>query len=283
MVENTVRIGGAISFWTLSEQTVRQRLKEGLEALGLGKFTPEPRTPAAALKDALESLYTLPTQLVRPLKTKEGFTVVEERRGADENAYPTVATAKIDKQLQISLAPYNHAQAQELARRFNEQLGLLRPSQVTASLVAVLDSLGATRLRPGGAIYWLPAHRLDDWRAVCDVVEAAGKDKPNNLYVLQNVYDDEAVRAVRDAITSEVMAAAARLNAEIRSGELQERALENRRREAEELRRKISLYEGLLSLGLEQLHQAVDHAESAAAVAALQLTIAAGLPEESVA
>jgi len=283
MVESTVRIGGAICFWTCGELTVLQRLKDGLEDLGLGKFAPEPRTAPAALKDALESLYTLPTQLVRPLKSKDGFTVVEEGRGVDVNSYATVATAKIDKSRQISLTPYDYAKAQELAGRFNEQLGLLRPSQVTAALVAILDSLGATRLRPSGAVYWLPAHRLDDWRAVCGVVEGAGKDKPNNVYVLQNVFDDEAVRAVRDAITAEVMTTAARLNAEIRSGDLGERALENRRAEAEELRRKINLYEDLLSLGLEQLHLAVDHAESAAAVAALQLAVAPGLANENVA
>jgi hypothetical protein len=283
MLETSVSISGATTFWSLSDWTHREMVQDGLEALGLAPFAPEPRTPAAALRDALGSLYTAATQLVRPLKTRDGFTVVEENRGTEENNYRHVVTAKIDKDMRITLLPYDAAPAAELVRRFNEHLGLIRAAQVSASLVAILDALGGTRLRPGGSVYWLPGHRLDEWQAVARVYETAGRGRPNNLYVMRSLMDQEAVRAVRDAITEEVRSEAERLSREIQSGELGERALEHRRAEAEHLRRKIRLYEELLSVGLDQLHHAVGQAENAAAVAALQLTVAPGVAEDRVA
>jgi hypothetical protein len=283
MIETSVNVSGATIFWSVSELSHGEMVRQGLEVLGLGAFAPEPRTPAAALRDAMEGVFTAPNQLVRPLKTRDGFVVVEEARGLDENAYRHIAAAKIDNNARITLTPYNPGLAAELVGRFNEHMGLIRASQVSASLVGILDAMGGTRLRPQGSIYYLPEHKLDVWQAVAFVYEKAGKGRPNSIYVMRNLMDSAAIRAVRDAITAEVHGEAARLNREIQSGELGERALEHRKMQAEELRRKINLYEDVLSVGLDQLHQAVDYAEQAAAVAALQLTVAPGLVEDQVA
>jgi hypothetical protein len=81
--------------------------------------------------------------------------------------------------------------------------------------------------------------------------------------------DADAVRAVTDAIVSEINVEAGHIHDEVMAGELGERALEHRREQAACLRQKVVLYEELLDVGLSGLHQAVDRADQAAAAAAL--------------
>jgi hypothetical protein len=163
---------------------------------------------------------------------------------------------------------------------YRKQLGLLHGSQVSACLVKLVESLGGTRLRPSGAIYWLPGPRVDDWQHIAGEVEKAGQDRPNAVYLLRHRMDADAVRAVRDAVVAEVQAESARIHSEVMAGDLGDRALETRRTQAGELRRKVLLYEELLDVGLQGLHQAVDTADQAAAAAIL---LASAQPNESVA
>lgn len=277
MTENSLSIGGGVIFWTLGEFTSRTYLQAGFAAAGLERFVPEPRPPTGALKDALDLILGGPTTLIRPLKTRDGFTVVSEERGDCGNAYLNTLVARIDPHtLAIAFTPLDQ-RAPPIVDAFNEHLGLLRPAQVSASLVAILDSQGGTRLRPTGAIYWLPAYQLDDWQQAARVVEAAGVGRPNCVYLLRHRMDQDAIRAVRDAIVTEVTLEAARIDREVASGGLGERGLENRKVQAEELRRKIHQYEDLLGGGLESLHAAVDQTEQAACKAALLAAVA--MPE----
>ncbi len=278
MTENHLHLGGGIVFWTLGEFTARAHLQTGFEAAGFGQFVPEPRPPAGALKDALELVLGGSTTLIRPLKTRDGFTVVREERGENGNAYLNSLVARINPDnLEITFTPLDQ-RAQPIVDAFNEHLGLLRPAQVSAALVAILDSLGGTRLRPTGAIYWLPPYQLDDWQRVAQAVENAGFGRPHCVYLLRHQMDADAIRAVRDAIVAEVSAEAARIDREVASGDLGERGLENRKAQAEELRRKIQQYEHILGCGLESLHVAVDQTEQAACKAALLAAVA--MPQE---
>ena len=280
MIEKSLTIGGIVAFWSLAEWSTREVIKEGLLDLGLAKYIPEPRTPAAALKDALGEVYTMPTQLIRPLNSKEGFTVVEEERGLDANEYRTLLTAKINKNLHISCEPYSSAQSGDLVNRFNRHMGLLTTANVSAALVKLLDMLGGTKLRPTGSIYWLPDFVVPQWVEIAGVFERAAVGRPNAIYRMANVMDGEAIRAVRDAVVAEVQNEAARIDREVQSGELGEKALENRKEQAQELAKKIHLYEELLGCGLQNLVTAVERAENAACVAALTLSVSGGLVEQ---
>lgn len=269
MVENPLHLGGGVIFWTIGEFTSREPLLAGWDWAGFGSFVPEPRPPAGALKDALDRVLGGSHTLIRRLKTRDGFTVVTEERGEQGNAYRNSLVARINSEtLDITFTPFDE-RAQAIVDAYNEHLGLLRAPQVGASLVAVLDSLGGTRLRPTGAIYWLPEHRLDDWQRVAQVVESAGVGKPNCIYLLRHPMDADAIHAVRDAIVAEVSREAQRIDDEVTAGILGARALDQRQTQAEELRRKIQEYEGLLGCGLQALHEAVDQAEQAACKAAL--------------
>jgi hypothetical protein len=271
MPESQIDIGGAVVFWSLAEWTDRDRLHAGLEPLALGHFVPEPRAATACLKDALEEVLGGPRTLIRPLARRDGFVVVQEQRGEQGNAYCQELLARIVEGNGAPCPEFSPCddRAAKVLESYRRQLGLLHATQVSTVLVKLVESLGGTRLRPSGAIYWLPGHRLDDWQKAADVFAQAGRGRPSAVYLLRHKMDADAVRAVRDAVVAEVQAEAMRIHDEIMTGELGGRALEHRQAQAAALRAKVLLYEELLDLGLQGLHQAVDRADQAAAAAVL--------------
>jgi hypothetical protein len=271
-LEQKLPLNGIVTFWTLADLTQRSVLKDAFEAAALDQFVPEPRPPAGALRDALEEVCGGSRTLIRPLQTRDGFAVVREERGDEYqgNSYDVSLTAKIDPETNAIRFHPRDDRAPKVVEAFNRNLGLLRQHQVSKALVDLLKELGGTtHLRPTGGIYWLPDTRLAEWQRAALAVERAAYQKPSAVYVIRHQLDADAIRAVRDAIVAEVSAEARRIQEEVTSGELGERALEHRRLEAEALRQKIGLYEGLLDTGLEGLRRAVEEADQAAAAAVL--------------
>jgi hypothetical protein len=272
MVESRLDVGGAVVFWSLAEWSDRRRLTAGFAALDPGPFVPDPRPPAAALKDALEEALGGPRVLVRPLATRDGFAVVTEDRGLAQNQYATTLTARVaGEPPALSFDPVD-TRTFRVEEAFRAQLGRVSGNQLSAALVKVIDALGGTRLRPSGAVYWLPGPHLDRWAEVARAVEAGSEGRPSAVYVLRHRLDADAVRAVRDAVVAEVQAEAVRIRDEVLAGDLGGRALETRKRTAVDLRDKVLLYEDLLDVGLKGLHVALDEAEQAAATATLLLS-----------
>jgi hypothetical protein len=216
--------------------------------------------------------------MVRPTKEKDGFCVVEEERremALGGNSYQVVLTARIDFNTSFIWFDPIDDRAQKIVESYNEHLGLLRSAQISSALVAILDDLGGTRLRPTGGVYWLPESKVDAWAEIGHVIEGAGHGVVNAVYLIRHDLDADAVRAVRDAIVVEVSAEASRINQEVMEGNLGERALEHRKDQALGLRSKIELYEELLDCGLESLRKAVDETEQTVATAALMASAAA--------
>lgn len=274
MIESrSLKVGGATVFWGLGEWTDLARLGENLGAVGFGDCVPERRPQMAALRDALEAQMGGPCVLIRPLVKKDGFTVVKEERGVEENEYSNLMRVRLEKladdSTKLLFAPWDH-RAQAITESYNKHLGLLRAGQVATALVKIITRLRATTLRPTGGLYWVPDESLAAWRDVALAVEqSAAEGKRHSVYTMLNVMDAEAVRAVRDAVVAEITADAARIYEEVFSGELGDKALANRKEQAELLREKCALYEELLGLGLSDVRAAIGRAEESFAAATL--------------
>ena len=278
MTEGHLDVGGAVVFWSLADGTDRDRLRDGFTSLDLGEFVPDERPASAVLKDALESVLGGPRVLVRPLAARDGFAVVREDRGTAANAYATTMVAKVSAGGFTTLtSDPDDDRAERVRQAFGECAGKVPAAQLSAALVKVVGRLGGTRLRPGGAVYWVPGHKLTDWADVADAVERASTGRPSAVYAIRHKLDADAVRAVRDAVVADVAGEADRIAKDVAAGDLGGRALDARRKEAAALRDKVLLYEDVLAVGLAGLHAAVDAADQAAAGAALLL--AAGVAD----
>ena len=274
IVNESLRIGGAITLWNLSEFSDQQDLEEGLTDLGLEKFAPARRPPVAALREAMQEVVGGPRILIRPLDDKNGWCAVKEDRGKHVNQYEHVLTARIDDTLQISFSPFDD-RAQKVVDCFNEHVGYLHAADVSRALVEILDSMVANSLRPRGAVYWLPEYRVNEWGRVAKVVEDASVSRLSAVYLLRNIMDGDACRAVMDSVIAEVKTAVESIDREIREGKLGVRGLEHRETMAQDLRKKVSEYEDLLGVELGRLHEIVDQTETAACRAAVLASAAA--------
>jgi len=270
-----IKIGGAVIFWGPSEWTVRKDYLRGLRNLGLEKFVPEPRSGPNCLKEALGQIHTSRGHRVESLARVGHFEVIDVEKGEDENQYRRVCKATVNEANQLTLEPYEAQRAVVLIDTFNKQLGLLRGSQVSTSLVNIITSLGGTRLRPNGSVYWLPESQLERWAQIGQVVENSSQGRKSSVYILRHQMDADAVKAIRDAIVQEISQEASKMENEILDPEssLGDRALENRRAEALCLRAKVKQYEELLDLGLTDLRGQLDGLETVIAKAALLASV----------
>ena len=271
MVESRLDIGGAVVFWSLAEWSHRGRLQAHLAPLGLEALVPDPRPAPACLRAALDEVFAGPRVLVRPLASRDGFAVVREDRGLAANQYQMDLTARVSGEPPVLTFDPWDGRAVRVEDAYRAQLGRVPAAQLSAALVRVIESMGGTRLRPSGAVYWVPGPRIGDWAEVGRAVEQAADGRPSAVYILRHRLDQDAVRAIRDAVVSEVQSEADRICAEVSAGDLGGRALVARKQQAFDLRSKVLLYEDLLSVGLQGLHTAVDAADQAAATAALLL------------
>jgi hypothetical protein len=270
MIESQLEVGGAVTFWSLADWSDRSRLQTALTELGYDAFVPEQRAEATVLKDALEEVLGGPRILVRPLASRDGFAVVREERGTASNQYATLLVSRVLQGQDPTFEPWT-LETNLVASAYRQQLRRIPAAQLSNALVKLIDVLGGTRLRPSGAVYWLPGHRLDEWTRIAQAAEQASQSRPNAIYVLRHRLDADAVRAVRDAVVNEVQVEAHRLAEEVTAGDLGGRALETRKNQLLTLREKVNLYEDLLHVGLNGLHHVLDQADQATATATLLL------------
>jgi hypothetical protein len=145
--KNVLQISGGLVFWTVRGDTNVDKLAAGLKVMDLEHLAPE-RTPfTATLKDALEYELGSATRLVRPLKSKDGFAVVDEERGEHRNKYTPVVTAQVDDGGKVTftdstLGKNEHA---EILGTFEEFKDQLKPSQVTSTMVKVVTMCSGIR------------------------------------------------------------------------------------------------------------------------------------------
>lgn len=262
---------GLITFWSLCESFNRQTLQANLHAAGFPGLMPDVRANVTVLRDALTEAFAKTRVLVRPLAAKNGFAVVREDRGADENAYAPVLTAKVfDGRADPVFAGGDQARIDDVTRTYHRLKDRVTLNQVTTALIKGLDQLRGTRLRPSGGVYWLPGDKVGDWQAISQAFETAAEGRAV-VYRVEHDLSPEAVVAIRDGLVGEVMSEARRLHEEIMSGELGDRALETRKNEAAALRDKVSEYERILGVGLAHLKKTLDSVEQTNATAAVLL------------
>ena len=282
MSESRMRMGGAVCFWRIVRQVLRERLAEELERLGFGKYVPEPRKPSACLKEALAEVFPTPKgqkQVIRPLKNGDGkgFAVVRENPDGEARVGSAwgevVATALIDEENgTVSLEPYDSEKATQLREAMAEAQRWLTTASVGGMLVNLVDRCDGLCLRDGGGMYWVREDWLETWRNVRAAVESAPVrgEGNNSVYALTVLPDEEMIRAVGDALTAEVDAQIAAIEAEIAEGNLGEAACDARVKRAGALDRKVKRYEAAFDKPLEALHAALKRTSIAALQAACQ-------------
>jgi len=261
---------GAMTYWTLGQQTDPEILQNGLSQLGLPDYAPAQRSWLMSLKAALAEVFAKPEELVRPLRHKQrnGYTVVVECKGEHENNYTRTVNACIDKEGVVTVTA-GEADRFELQRLTYHYRRVLPASSVSDMLTDIIHAqLDGISLKGNGGLYFIPECHVGRWMDIAMVVEAAAAgDTTNDLSVVPLEMNDNTLRDINRSITREIESSADRLRKDIAENKLGEDALLTRAVRAKALRDRIRQYEEILGQALGVCHQNLDTAVQAFSVA----------------
>lgn len=271
MQKHEVSVCGALVYWNLGESS-RDEVGSILARLGWDHFTPPVRSDQSALRNALAEQFKGPDKLVQSRRRPgvNGVELVDVERGEDENHYQAKFGAKVEngEVLFNGRCELNADQRWSVQALFAHYKMTLTGAAVGKSLVGILASLGGVAMRPSGGVYWIPTESIKAWQELAEAIEECGR--ANQIYVVHTIMDEGTVRAVRDALVTEITGAAAGISEAIQEGKLGERALETKKREACDLRKRVHRFAEFLGEWQENLETIVDSAEQAALFAAMQ-------------
>lgn len=264
MVEKQINAQGGVVYWSAGP-TQRDTLEAGLEAIGLRHYMPRPRTRLSGLINAAKHYAKESADLCRndgldyivqnhKRPKLNGIEICNVDRKMVNNIYDSMYNLNVDADGKVSCKESQHVE-DEIQVSYDNFMHLLTGEGVGAMLVKLLGHCQGVRLRESGGIYWIPNQTLPVWKKVTEAVEQAGHT--NTCYLLRTVLDGNCIRAVMDAIASEVADAVNRMMVELESHSLQEKALENRLERCKALDSRISFYGAVLGKGLDELKDQV--------------------------
>lgn len=272
MEHSQIKIGGAVVFWKLEAEFNRGAVVSGFASIGMDDYAPDERPDGQCLKEALADEFNFldgkgKTVMVNALKEKGAFEVVLMEKGEQQNDYRQVCWAKA-KEGEISL--YNtNGHSPGIRERFAARKAVVSGSQVSQSLINMLDDRQAVSLRPNGGVYWIPASLIGWWSRVCGTIEKAGGGK-TACYCLSTVHDPDMVRAVAGGIADEVDKVVREINNEMFSdAEKSSDDYRKLRDKARNMGERLKSYEVHLDSSLSALRAAIEETETAAATARL--------------
>lgn len=283
-------VGGSVIWWRLAKSTRLETLASGFKAQGLENYIPEPRTAMSCLRAALTDRYEVEDKKTERLVVRsvpKGFVVVKETpkdaKRAGDDWGEVVATVQLSEDEQdVLLDPWDHDIHAQIVAAMTEAKKWLSSGAVGGALVKIIEVWGLS-LRPNGGVYWLPKDMVSCWDAVTNVVvtasaktDGAGKDvDPNRVFKLNVEADTDMVEAIGDILTNEVEVELSRIEYELQSGNLGQRAIETREARAQHLLNKVAKYEASFQKKLTGLQEQFARSESAAAMAKLAAIVKA--------
>ena len=282
---HTTNAVGRVTYWSCSEVD-RDSLIEAVGE-GLKSHVPKNRTDESALNAALAAYCIFlrgdseRDYIVQPHtdRSKNGFEVALVKRNDAINEYEPLFTARCTKSSGVltglAVVPARDMNGNEvhpvdramIAESFVAYKRMLPQHAVGAALKSIATTVcDGVSLRPTGGIYSIPPDRAAMWGDIANRFESVGEGVC--VYQLEYEFDEDAVRAVRDALTHEVSVEVERINEAVSDGQ-GKRALTNRKAESVALRLKVKRYETLLGETLAALESAAQQAEATAATALL--------------
>ena len=279
MHDVNVNFNGAMVLWSITGTADGETVNNRLKALGL---------PPAATIDEQEALRLSMQEdargrlMVRPLAQGVGYALVQESDDGTEMQYDEVYRAIVvdgalvgqpgEKVVSPKLGPAGGSLTlpdvyRTLNQRHGKWYGQVNADKLGACLTNAVRFLGGVAVRHRGGVYWLADEALGALSQVAQVVEAEAPG--SSVFRVKTVADEQTVRLVSSSLSHEVETEAARIQDELQSGDLGERAIETRRARLDVLQQKVEDYESLLGETMDSLKDRLEEVGMARVVAEL--------------
>jgi hypothetical protein len=258
---------GATVLWRLRGEFPRAKLVEAVQGHWFKIPLPPVREPEVALRRAVAGLRGK-RRLVRPVR-KGLWAIIDEGIAADGNSLkhwsgPTVSLDAIGRLVVKNgmgsvMTAADDERVEELLKAYDHFLDALTPDDVSAWLIENAQRLGAVTMRDGGGLYYLPPGAMQEWRAIVDVLDrvSSGRHVVSMIPTVRMTRD--GAKAILASLTIELEVEVERLRAELISGDLGVRALENRAALTATMLGKVEQYEALLATPMAGVRDMVNN------------------------
>lgn len=261
---------GVLTFWDNGRETDPELMSKGLIALGLPRYCPNTRSWPRSLKTAISELTK--DRLIRSLASRNnnGYTVIEEIRGDDENEFVRDFNARVDADTgMVELVHYEGedkdaflAELQEKTHYFKRVLPADSVSKVMVKIIK--EELNGVAIRENGGLYYVPQNNAQRWRQIGTAIEHAGVG--NHVTCTAMEVNESTLLSIKSSVERDIVSECDKIAAEIASNEFTDRGINNRVQRANALVDRIESYERILDSTLKVCRESVVRAMDALTV-----------------
>jgi hypothetical protein len=232
---------------------------------GFEDLAPKARTEYESLKEAVSILKRKDQKIERHKShEKNGCELMQVSRDADENGYERQVGAKVTDG-RVVFDRWHYDSDERVQDRYNTALTEVPSRELSNALVSVFQKLNGKRMRQKGALWFIPAVHADELYALVDALEPIGVD----VAPFQINLDERACRYIAKTLTAQMTKAAEKLTEDVASLKTPE-AIERKKTEAIVLQAELAQYVGILGKNMEEAQKALELAQTAAMIAAMQ-------------
>lgn len=264
------KMAGAIVWWRLTGHLNLDKLAAAWAAAGLDvKLLPGSPSPVAAMHRAAEE-QSGKRRLIRPLQGTRGWAVVDETVKDDKLEYQQLCTVRLNE-TQLLIEPHDSELAPKIQDRFDYYQRTLTINDSSGWITSLARHLKAVSLRETGGVYFIPETAVDDFRKMAGVIAEVCD---HVIYEVPALQTDKAVTAILDAVLREADQEVSMMETELDTGDLKERALNNRLGKTQTITEKIEVYETLLGKSLDGMRDRLEALKAQITMAALASPVA---------
>jgi hypothetical protein len=261
-------------------------LRDALTAAGYLHLMPKSSTVASALRETLNGFIEAAKIKVRgspvvisPLREDiKGFEAVRQDRGDTENFHDFVISVVEDNGA-VKIAKHNPQYVpqadiikdqleEKMTEVFQAQLDWIPTSMATSTLARVVQAMGGIVCRRAGGIYFLPEKSAGVFGQLADAMDAADGELSVTITVFPLNPGERSYRLVLESIRKEVNEGLVEIESALADlGDRKQRSdgQTNRLNALDAMKAKLTQYESLLGVTMQDMHDAVEKVKSAVA------------------
>lgn len=261
-------------------------LRGALTAAGCVQLMPKASTIPSALRETLSGFIEAARIKVRgspvqinPLREDiKGFEAVKQNRGDTENFHDFVISIVEDKG-QVKIAKYNPQHVPQAAiirdqleakmtEVFQAQLDWIPTSMATSTLARTVLALGGTLCRRTGGVYFLPEHSATKFEPLADAVDAAAGKLEVTITKFPLKPGERSYKLVLESIRGEIASGLIEIEqalADLGDRKPRSDGQASRLNALDAMKAKLTQYESLLGVTMQDMHDAVEKVKAAVA------------------
>jgi hypothetical protein len=259
-------------------------------ALGVAQcvhLMPKSSTVPAALKETLSAFIEAAKIKVRgspvdinPLREDiKGFEAVKQDRGDDQNFHDFVMSVILDEATNtVKIAKHNPQYVPQadlikdqleakMTEVFHERLDWMPTSMVSGCLARVISHLGGILCRRAGGVYFLPDDAAGRFMPLADALDGSGGGMSVTITKFNLKPGERSYELVLKSLRKEVNEALADIEEGLKElgGKPKANGQATRMNTLDALKVKVTKYEALLGVTMQDTHEAVEKVKAAVA------------------